>query len=277
METRAKGLSVDSVFALWYNYRYKNEGERTMDSTKEIDLRRLGSALLKRVWLIVLCAVVLAAAVFVYSKNFIAPQYRTNISIYVNNNNKGQSVGISSSDLATSQRLVATYIDVLKSDLVLDQVAQQLSLNIPASALRGMLQAESPEGTEVLTVYVSNTDKLLAAQIANAIADVAPGAIAKIVEGSSAKIIDRAKVPNTPYSPNNTNNALLGGLIGAVIAVAGICLRVLLDVRIKDEEDLARICSAPVLGNIPDFNTQSKSGYTYVKTGNDAANKSLEV
>lgn len=248
-----------------------------MDGTKEIDLRRLGSALLKRAWVIVLCAVIVAAAVFVYSKNFITPQYRTNISIYVNNSNKGQNGGISSSDLATSQRLVATYIDVLKSDLVLDQVAQQLKLNIPASALRGMLKAESPEGTEVLTVYVSNADKLLAAQIANAIADVAPGAIAEIVVGSSAKIIDRAKVPNAPYSPNNTNNALIGALIGVIIAVAGICLRELLDVRIKDEEDLARICAAPVLGNIPDFNTQNKSGHNYVKTGNDAAGKSLEV
>lgn len=248
-----------------------------MDGTKEIDLRRLGSALLKRAWVIVLCAVIVATAVFVYSKNFITPQYRTNISIYVNNSNKGQNGGISSSDLATSQRLVATYIDVLKSDLVLDQVAQQLKLNIPASALRGMLKAESPEGTEVLTVYVSNADKLLAAQIANAIADVAPGAIAEIVVGSSAKIIDRAKVPNAPYSPNNTNNALIGALIGVVIAVAGICLRELLDVRIKDEEDLARICAAPVLGNIPDFNTQNKSGHNYVKTGNDAAGKSLEV
>lgn len=248
-----------------------------MDGTKEIDLRRLGSALLKRAWVIVLCAVIVAAAVFVYSKNFITPQYRTNISIYVNNSNKGQNGGISSSDLATSQRLVATYIDVLKSDLVLDQVAQQLKLNIPASALRGMLKAESPEGTEVLTVYVSNADKLLAAQIANAIADVAPGAIAEIVVGSSAKIIDRAKVPNAPYSPNNTNNALIGAMIGVIIAVAGICLRELLDVRIKDEEDLARICAAPVLGNIPDFNTQNKSGHNYVKTGNDAAGKSLEV
>ena len=248
-----------------------------MDGTKEIDLRRLGSALLKRAWVIVLCAVIVAAAVFVYSKNFITPQYRTNISIYVNNSNKGQNGGISSSDLATSQRLVATYIDVLKSDLVLDQVAQQLKLNIPASALRGMLKAESPEGTEVLTVYVSNADKLLAAQIANAIADVAPGAIAEIVVGSSAKIIDRAKVPNAPYSPNNTNNALIGAMIGVIIAVAGICLRELLDVRIKDEEDLARICAAPVLGNIPDFNTQNKNGHNYVKTGNDAAGKSLEV
>ena len=248
-----------------------------MDGTREIDLRRLGTALLKKAWLIVLCAVVVAAAVFIYSKKFITPLYRTNISIYVNNTNKGQNIGISSSDLATSQRLVATYIDVLKSDLVLDQVAQQLKLNIPASVLRGMLMAESPEGTEVLTVYVTNADRFLAAQIANAIADVAPKAIAEIVVGSSAKIIDRAKVPTAPSSPNNTNNALSGGMVGVAIAVIGICLRELLDVRVKDEEDLAQICSAPLLGNIPDFNTQSKTGYSYVKTGADGADRMLEV
>ena len=248
-----------------------------MDGTREIDLRRLGVALLKKAWLIVLCAVIAATAVFVYINNFIAPQYRANISIYVNNTNRGQNGGISSSDLATSQRLVATYIDVLKSDLVLDQVAQQLKLNIPAATLRQMLKAESPEGTEVLTVYVSNPDRFLAAKIANAIADVAPDAIAQIVVGSSAKIIDRAKVPTIPYSPNNTNNAILGALIGTAVAVACICLGVMLDVRIKDEEDLARICSAPVLGNIPDFNIQNKSGYNYAKNSADGADMTLEV
>lgn len=248
-----------------------------MEETKEIDLRRIGIALLKKSWLIVLCAMILCVAVFVYSKNVITPQYRTNISMYVNNSNTKQNTGISSSDLATSQRLVATYIDVLKSDLVLDQVAQQLELNIPASALRGMLLAESPESTEVLTVYVSNADRFLAAKIANAIADVAPGVISKIVVGSSAKVIDRAKVPTAPYSPNNTSNALVGAAAGAVFAVGVIILQVLLDVRIKDEEDLARICSAPVLGHIPAFSAQGKSSYSYAKSAADAADKTLGV
>lgn len=248
-----------------------------MDETKEIDLRRLGIALLKKSWLIFLCAVIAGAAVFVYSKNVITPQYRTNISMYVNNSNTNQNTGISSSDLATSQRLVATYIDVLKSDLVLDQVAQQLELNIPAAALRGMLLAESPEGTEVLTVYVSNADRFLAAKIANAIADVAPGVIAEIVVGSSAKVIDRAKVPTAPYSPNNASNAVVGAAVGAVFAVAVIVLQVLLDVRIKDAEDLARICPAPVLGNIPSFTGQGKSGHAYAKSTADAADKTLGV
>ena len=242
-----------------------------MEGTKEIDLLRLGKALLKKAWLIVLCTVIVGTSVFVYSKNFITPKYRTNISIYVNNTNTNQILGISSSDLATSQRLVATYIDVLKSDLVLDQVAQQLELNIPAAALRSMLLAESPEGTEVLTVYVTNADRYLAAQIANAIADVAPSAIAEIVVGSSAKIIDRAKVPTATYSPNNVSNAMVGAVLGTAVAVAAVCLQVMLDVRIKDEEDLARICSAPVLGNIPDFNSQNKSAYSYAKSDADTA------
>ena len=239
-----------------------------MDETKEIDLLRLGTALLKKIWLIFLCAVIVAVAVYAYSKKVITPQYRTNISIYVNNTNASQILGISSSDLATSQRLVDTYIDVLKSDLVLDQVAQKLELNISATKLRSMILAESPKGTEVLMVYVSNPDRYLAAKVANAIADVAPDAIAEIVVGSSAKVIDRAKVPNTPFSPSNVKNAFIGAVIGAGIAIAGVCLYVLLDVRIKSAEDLARISEAPVLGVIPDFN-QSKSGHSYAKSSTD--------
>ena len=232
-----------------------------MEARREIDLKQIGVALLKRAWLIALCAIIVAGAVFVYSKIAIKPQYQAQISLYVNNTNAGQINGISSSDLATSQRLVQTYITILKSDTVLDAVSAQLGLNVSAGQLRGMITTDNPEGTEVFTVRVTDYNAARARDIANAIADVAPGVITDIVEGSSTKVIDRAKTPGAPCAPNSTRNGMIGGIIGAMVVCLLIVLRTLLDVRIKSEEDLAKICSAPVLGNIPDFNIQAKTSY----------------
>ena len=106
------------------------------------------------------------------------------------------------------------------------------------------------------------------APIVNAIADVAPNEISGIMVGSTTKVIDRAKVPTKPSSPNVTKSAVIGVLAGAVLAVAAIAISVLMDVRIKSEEDLLAISAAtnsgvsvPVLGVIPDFYDEGSTTY----------------
>ena len=134
--------------------------------------------------------------------------------------------------------------------------------------IRGMLSAEQVGETELFKVYVSNPDPEMAARIANAIAEVIPTAIADIVEGSSTKIIDYAKVAEHRYTPSYTKNTILSGMIGGFLAVAIITIQFLLDVRIKEAEDLMSQYDYPILGQIPNFeqiNTKrsGKNGYGY--------------
>ena len=235
-----------------------------MDQTREIDLRQLGAALVRKFWLIILCTALVGAAMYAYTANFVQPQYQASVSIYVNNTvqNQGAS-GITASNLATSQRLVTTYVNILKSDTVLDKVAQEVGGNLSAGQIRGMMTAQSLDDTEVFKVIISNSNPELAAKIANAVATVGPAEISYFVDGSSTKIIDYAKVPSVPSSPNISKNTLLGACAGALIAVVIVILQVMLDVRIKDEADLERISPAPVLGIIPSFTQEAKNDYGY--------------
>ena len=238
-----------------------------MENIKEINLAELLSALIRKLWLILLCAVIAGALTYVYTANFIQPMYRSRITIYVNNtmesSNNNNNHSISATDLATSQRLVATYINILKSDRVLQPVADSIGGGITSAYIRNLMNASSLEETEIFEVIISHNNPELAAKIANAIADVAPEHIAEIVEGSSTKIIDRAKVATAPYSPNKTRNTLFGIFGGAVFAACFVILQTMLDVRVKGEEDLAQISSAPVLGLIPDLAMETKGSYGY--------------
>ena len=86
------------------------------------------------------------------------------------------------------------------------------------------------------------------------------------MEGSSTKIIDYAKVPEEPSSPSRAKNTVLGFLVGAVAAVLFVTLRFLLDVRVKDEEDLTSLFNLPVLAQIPTFvpdGTKRRGSYGY--------------
>ena len=223
-----------------------------------IDLREYGRLLLKRIWIVVLCVALLGAATFVYTKVAVDPLYEARISVYVNNSSQKGSSYVSSSDLAVARVLAETYVNIIQSDRVLDQVIQKTGINAKASQLRGLIEAEPVNETEMFQVVVTTPNAQLSADIANTVAEVAPGVIAEIIEGSSAKIIDFAKVPERPASPSATKNAIVGALVGMILAAIIVFLEMILDTRILTEEDLVRLCDMPVLGNIPEMNEIGK-------------------
>lgn len=241
-----------------------------MQEFSEIDLKQLILVLLHKAWLIVLCALLMGAAAYAYTANFITPLYRASVSIYVNNANPqlgSNSTYISGTDLATAQRLVNTYVNIIRSNTVLEKVAEQSGLDITAEQIRNMMTAESVEDTEIFEIHISSADPVLAAQVANAIAEVAPDEISNFLEGSSTKIIDYAQVPQYRYTPSFRQNTLLGCCAGGLLAAVYVVLRTILDVRIKSEEDLERLFDLPVLGAIPDFSTENRSGGRYGQYG----------
>ncbi len=258
-----------------------------MGNMKELNLSELLSALLRKAWLIVICAVVAGALAYGYTANFITPMYRSSITIYVNNRVASENTSgfVSQTDLSTSQRLVATYINIIRSDAALTPVAEKVGSGISPAGIRSCMKAYAKGETEIFEVTISHKDPYRAAEIANAIADVAPEEIAKIIEGSSTKIIDRAKPAAAPYTPNKSRNTALGIMAGAVLAALLIVIQTLMDVRVKCEEDLAAISDAPVLGLIPDLAMDSKgqygySGYkycTYKPTSTDSEDRGTEA
>ena len=243
----------------------------------EIDLQKLFMRYLEKWWLIVFCGLFFALSGLIYTKECITPLYKSNITAYVNNVRAGNQIeSISSSSLSTSKALVQTYIRIIYSDMVLTEVAEVAGVDYTPNDIRGMLSAEQVGETELFKVYVSNKEPEMTARIANAIAEVIPTAIAEIVEGSSTKIIDYAQVPQMRYTPSFTKNTVLGGMAGGFFALAIITIGFLLDVRIKEAEDLMSQYDYPILGQIPNFEQistkrSSKSGYGYgyetAKTG----------
>lgn len=223
-----------------------------MQSGMEINLPEIIKLLAKKAWIVLLAAVICCATVLLYTVNFVEPQYAASVTMYVNNKSNQEGNAISSNDLTVATKLVNTYINIIKSDRVLDKVVAEVGTDIGPDSLRGMISAESLNGTEMFKVTITGKEPKLSAQLANAIADVAPAEISQIIQGSSAEIVDRAKVPTTRSSPNYSMSAVLGFAIGAVLAITAIILAHALDVRVKSEEDLAEICSVPVLGTIPD-------------------------
>lgn len=256
---------IDAIFALrCMDVQIIGKENGIMNETIELDFKKLFKTLLKRSWIIVLCAILVGSIMLVYSTNFATPMYTASVTMYVNNNN-GYTGTVTSQNLAVALQLVKTYVNIIQSDTVLEKVKDEAGLALSAGAIRNMMTASSVDETEVFRVTITSHNAELSALIANTIADVAPTEIPAIIDGSSAKVIDYANVPTSPSSPNIMTNTVMGVLVGAVLAALAIVLHVLLDVRIKEEKDLEGICDIPVLGRIPDMTLLAKNADKKVK------------
>lgn len=224
------------------------------DDIMEIDLGKLFHFYLGK-WKVILFAGVLAAVIALGITFFaITPTYRASVTIYVNNTADGKNVSaVTGGDLTTAQKLVHTYVNIIKSDSVLDKVVEAGKFNVTAQGIREAMTASQIDDTEMFRVSISHADPKLAAELANTIADVAPRVISTFVEGSSTKIIDHAKVPENPYTPNYKRNIALGALVGVMLMGTFLTFKYLFDMRLQDEEDMERYFDAPVLGQIPTF------------------------
>lgn len=240
---------------------------RREEDTFEIDLGKLVQYLVDRWWIILISSLIFASAAFGYTRFAMTPLYKASVTIYVNNiNAPSQELQIlTGSNLAAAERLVSTYVNIIKSDTVLKDVIKEGKLSCSVRSLRGMMSAEQVEETEMFRVNISHPQPKTAAYIANAVANVAPKRIASFVEGSSTKIIDYASVPIEPYSPNYEKNILLGLVIGAFLACVVMVLRYLFDIRVRSEDDLKQYFEAPVLGVIPSFSQSGKKKSDYTK------------
>lgn len=235
----------------------------------EVDLQKLFLAYLRKWWIIAICGVLAALVSYYVTANHITPTYQANIMLYVNNTKgpsevEGENV-LSNANIAASKHLVTTYVNIITSDRVLEKVIEEGGLDYSPAQIRACMTAEQVDETVIFRVYITHPDPIFAAQVANSIADIAPGEIEEIVEGSSAKIIDRAKVPVSRYSPSYRKNTMVGGVIGIAVALVYLTLMYLLDVRIKAAEDLEMMFTLPILGQIPVFATSDnrKKGYGY--------------
>ena len=224
------------------------------EQIQQIDVMRLLLHVLQKWWLLMMAAILVGSCTYFYTSKFVTPQYRASVTIYVNNTRSDNKTDyVSSANLSASQMLVATYVNIIQSDSVLEEVISATHLDNSADDLRGMMTASQVQDTEMFQVHISNPDAEKAATIANAIAAVAPRRISEYVEGSSTKIIDYAKIPSAPYTPKVLQNTAIGAVAGMMVMALIVALVYHFDARLKEERDVTELTDLPILGRIPEF------------------------
>ena len=230
-----------------------NIGGLEMKETNEISLQEIFMILWNKVWVIILCTLIGGVAAFGISAFVLDPTYTSRVSMYVNSNTERENTIANLNDINASQKLVSTYIEILKSDNVLSKVITETGFTYTPEQIRKMLTASAVNGTEIFEVKITTKDANEAAVIANTIAAVAPEEIIRVVKAGSVELIDEAVPATSPSSPNVLLNTIIGLMLGGVLSVLGVLVAEMLDNRIKTEDDLKKGYDFPILGTIPDL------------------------
>ena len=249
-------------------YKTTSRVEGQGDAT-EIDLLKLLKAIWKKIWLVLLVGILSSFLAYGYTAIFVKPTYQSSAKMYVDNGAvkiSGSSFSISGTDITTAQKLVNTYIEILKTRSTLERVIEEANLTnadgsaMSYSTLLSKISAKAVNSTEIFEITVSDSDPERSKLIANTIVIVLPYQISSIIGGSTVKTVDWA-IRGVKTAPHLLRMAVIGFLIGAVAVAAVIVILYLTDRYIHDEEYILENYNLPLLAVIPDLTLSEAEKY----------------
>lgn len=219
------------------------------DDIIEIDLKEIFVVLLNKLWLIMLCGIVVGVIGFCYSSFLITPQYQSTTKVYILNKQNGDNMTYS--DLQMGTVLTKDYKELIKSRNVLETVIENCELDEKYGSLAGRVLVETLSDTRIIAITVEDPDPKTAQYLADEVCKVAAKHIKQVMDIEAVNVVEEANLPENPASPSVIKWTVLGLALGMCACAGVILLKYLLDDTIKTGEDVEKYLGLSTLAMIP--------------------------
>ncbi len=226
----------------------------------EITFKDILGIFIPKMWLILLVAIVFSAIMAIYSIN--KPKTYTSYSV---SSIVKDSETVNTQDFATSDTIIANISYRVKSNEFLVDAKNRIvqtykdeygeDLNLTVDHLRAYV-TYTPLSNGMYNISATTQDVRLSLAIINAFDDIIPSEILKLGYSAYIKIpyIEPEKAAN-PNSKGTTKNAAIGFVAGGIISAVCVWIYAALDVSVRDRKKLEECFDIPVLGTIPNTDT----------------------
>ena len=237
----------------------------------EISVWFILDVVVKRIWIILIVAVLLATGTYIYNANFVEPVYSAASSVIASNggivsddgNYTGTTSKIGSSDVASSLNIIDTYVDILKTYGFYETVAKEpeiAKLGYTPSQLMGMTTIQKRSDMSLfIDVTIKCNRERDAIVIANCVAVLASDYIHTMLTNAYVVRADKCQTAHL-VSPLTLRNSALAGIAGALVIIAIFVILAATDNTIKGEDDIVKKYNVAVLGVVPDFENNNAKG-----------------
>lgn len=221
----------------------------------EIDLSTLFRMLINKWYIIISATLLVFGLAYLYAFLMIDNEYTANTSMIVLVENEEQT---SEQNFNFSQKLTKTYTELAKSNLVINQVKENLSLSLTNETIRDMMTISGVQDTPVIKLSVVASDNELAQAIANETVEVMQIVSLNYEGFDNIEILDIADRPEIPSGPNRLLYLIIGTLLGGILGVGIVFLIELFDRTIKSPHDIEDKLGLRLLAMIPDYQMEEE-------------------
>ena len=174
----------------------------------------------KHLKLVIALPIVFALVTVLVSWTMLSNTYTASVSMYVlANSSNSQSNTSLSTDLSASQMLTNDVSELIQSERVLNQTANQLGMTVEELESYD-LEVTSSTTTRLITIAVTGDTPNSAAAIANGLANTTNTVAQEIMDIEAVNVIDQAATPDSPSGPPRTMYVAVAFLAGIFVAVA---------------------------------------------------------
>lgn len=215
----------------------------------EINLKEIFFAILKRIWIPILAAIVFYGAGYWYTTNKIVPLYTSRAELLVISN----ASTYSSSNVAMDDNFTKNYLHIIKNNpTILNNVIENCGLEISASQLSSKISVSSPMETQIIVIYVRDANPVMAQKICTSLRDEAQRYITdELIKSDNIRPLSEGTLPLRPSSPNVKKNSVSAGLFGFILACLAIAVVHMIDDAITTVEDVEKRLGLKVIGKVP--------------------------
>lgn len=182
----------------------------------QIDLIELVKYLISK-WLIILLAILIgigAAIGFSTIKN--KNIYTAQMKLYITIPQTSDKIAIHDN----VNELVADYIELLQSDLVVDKVSEELE--IPVSEIRESINVSQVKEKRFIVITTQNLDKSKVIKISDSVLKYANKTITEVLDKNKPIVVEKADQPSKVNTVNTKKNIAVGAAAGLILSIGGI-------------------------------------------------------
>ncbi len=162
-----------------------------MSQENSIELKWLVQVFRRRIWLILICALLAGASAFTVT-SLLPPSYKATAILLIDQ--AGLAGSSQYNDILASERVAGTYSEMLVGRSVLEAAAAQLGGGMTAAALTKKVEARPVPSTQLIQLSVKGDDPTQTVLLADTIADVFA---AQMQTFASGRFADSLKVLQT--------------------------------------------------------------------------------
>ena len=227
----------------------------------EIDLLELLTVIWNKFWLVIIGAIVGAAAAFVLVTYGMTPKYKATSTIYI----FSKTTSITSlADLQIGSQLTQDFQIIAKTRGVVESAIGDLEAqgklepnSTTYESLVNRISVSNPASSHMLQITVEDTDPIRAANFSNMLSDKLRDQISEIMNTDRPSVVQRALAPKEQSSPSVKRDVVIGGMLGALLVMAVLVIRHLMDDTIKISDDVHKYLGLDVLAEFPVIRDQA--------------------